>query len=282
MTSNSNSEADIKILNKINPYQWQIEMLSFNSPIIWPGPGTYDMSYEKVLNYNTWDEFKKIWFQDEYNEFINFHFKLYRSKCNSCFGEGYTEHYIDDLEYWHFNITQKSLEYMVSIGDVLTVSHGRVIYNLEKNAYTLFAGTDKSKIKSEDLVYPNLKDVNFEMNNKSEEFTWLTPFNDWKAHYIQHIYAERNLPFICPSCDGGFIYSEEPYLSLCLWVIQPGHSASSGVNIKEVKKYDLLNVMKFLIDSKEAHAKKFSNVNDEIMSKLISINNNETKWNNNI
>ncbi|AWM37065.1 hypothetical protein GobsT_50240 [Gemmata obscuriglobus] len=72
------------------------------------------------------------------------------------------------------------------------------------------------------------------------------------------------LPEYCPQCDGdGTVFtSDQPHLSLVLWVLHPRKGCSRGVEIKNIQRHELPVVRDWLTSAANRNADRFSKLLD--------------------
>jgi hypothetical protein len=235
---------DAETLASLKCELWMIELLKFNPG--YPHWGNYEDSMGWGGGWSAPTEletFADMWELDDYNEVVNFYFRVTRDghNCPECDGTGlnpqtkklrddwYTHLRTDGREGWSHHLDQSEVDALV-----------------ERNRLT-------------DLTRDGHHPTAAEVNAWSHKSFGHDAINHWICYEAR---AKRLGVFgHCDHCDGGTIYDEDAgHVALQLWVLHPRKGASRGVYIKRIEHADLPDVFKFLRQAAERNAERFSRI----------------------
>lgn len=280
-----------KDIDALNPYMWQLEALKLNT-------GDSDWGFEKgdmfngtgmsqCMNYATWEDFVgKFKIPNEYNMVVNFRFDVEKdhSKCDTCDGTGDHPALRLETEMKEFTeeplvMDQSTMEWFVQHGHITSPSHGRVYWDNGLNKFKQHKGSEILLISKEDLIYPELKEVNDGLRgNKPELLFSMFKVWDWR-NIIQAQRTIKGLPTKCIQCQGtGKRFTGEPRLALTLWYIHPGHSASKAVKIKNIKQTDIDPILTFMQSAWKVLMDKFNPILHIHETNLANIKSVPGRW----
>lgn len=218
---------------------WKLNMLKKNPEYLnW---GNYeDFMIKDKKDWNSPVELDKVndlWELDDFNELINFYFKVYRKskECKYCEGSGlnpFTKKISDD---W-YDFDQKGTRWC----DKITQDEVDALWNEGR-----------------------LRD--FKEKPTAEQV------NEWERKSLGHDAINRCICIeqrakrlgvygYCSTCDGkGYKYTEDKvHLGLQMWFIHPRKGASRGVFLKNIEKNEIDEVINYLKKAQKRNNQRFS------------------------
>jgi hypothetical protein len=277
------------VLTAMNPQMWQLAVLSLNPTVVtWDPLWKHD---SKRINgdslpetYASWGDFVKAWGNlDEHNELAHFYFEVEQKSTDCIFCQGSGEH--PDLTYEHQHrtdfkqklvITADELDYLVKEGHILSLSHGRVVF--ENGTYYQFKESQKTEVVGKVLL-PALHDVNKDLNYDGVK-KWVAPLSTITWQTILRARRLINaMQVTCDICEGhGKIFTGDTKLTMNLWIIQPEDGAGHGIKINDILKEDLEQVFAYLKTAEQQLLQRFRRVTTNVEAKLEHIKSIPGRW----
>ncbi len=244
-------EDDEKWLLKLNAEPWMVECLRQNPDYNGWGPGDDAMCDNYTVA--TWSDFdSKL---NDLNECVNFHFTVERASepCSDCSQSGFNPEtvVIADNFYngtcWRDKITQDEV-------DILVAKHrlnglAGITFNCETNSYS----DPTLKVTAEQINAANRRGAG-----------WSDGSHD---AINRHILIKARAKFLgvwglCPTCSGeGSVFTElGARLGLAVWMIYPRKGHSQGVEITNITREDLPEVLTWLTKAADRNAQRFSKI----------------------
>lgn len=262
-------------LAKLKPEDWMVDLLKLNPEYVHWGPhedymcsGIRRYRYETATDGNLIlvqkspeeikDEYGNGWREpvfceswkdfdlelDDWNEVVNFYFEVERDgkTCTACEGSGYnfvTKQLADNWydgadtgQRWCDKLTQDEVDALVAKGR---------LWDLVKEA---------------DGCVPTAEQVN---KKCSSEFVH-DAINRWIC--IETRAKRMGVYGKCPTCEGeGAVFTEPTaHVNLILWVLFPRKGASCGMEVKNIQRDELPEVLSFLRQAAQRNADRFSKV----------------------
>lgn len=265
-----NSEYNKKELEVLNIEKWQLDLLKLNpNYLAWGCYEDYMCSDDagwrtrSILN-----DFSEMWKLDDLNECVNFYFELYREnhQCPECEGHRLNKKTIELYNTWYKHLNDQNYSWADKLEKeeiYALMKSGRLDKSLTNNIRCYFDNDKKEwrgwkngqniKIKE-----PEIPD-DLKVNSFYKKGFGHDSLNCWIC--VKARAKKLGVYGKCGNCIDGYIYDEEKgKAALQLWILHPRKGCSKGVYIKEIKKEDLNNVFKYLLEAKKRNNKRFSKI----------------------
>jgi len=255
-------ETEKEELVELNASPWQIKLLKMNPEYnYW---GNFE-DYMSTKDSGQWSEpieinsASELWEQDELNMVANFYFDVSRASCNC-----------EECEQTGYNRETKKLSqdwYSFDNEDYRPNPYkSNAIYN--NNAWQhhlaqveVDALWKDGRLSSSFKEQPTAQEVN-EWNLK--EIMGHDAINQYIC--VKARAEDQGVYGLCEKCNGkGYIYeSDTPTISLQLWMLHPRKGSSRGLFLRDFKREEVRDILKYLYEARERNMAQFSKVPDVI------------------